>query len=302
MSAGEAFYEQVGADPDRFVASALTRGPWSARFQHGGPPCALLTRAFEALVTHEGMRLARVNFEFLSPVPVGEMTVVARVSKPGRNVELLTAELIARGTTVLQAQAWCVAAVPETVPDGAVTLPPAPATLPGPQLRLRTPEDTAIMRGFLLDCVEWRFVAGDFCEQGATLAWARLIPSLVAGEEISPWQRLVAIADTCNGLSSMLPVYDWVFMNTDLTVRLVRPPIGEWLCLDTETTMIGGGSAHATASIHDAHGGLVARSGQTLFVGARSTPVPRPADWAERFAGGRARRDAMTMVMADGSA
>jgi acyl-coenzyme A thioesterase PaaI-like protein len=290
----DAFYERL--DDARFSASPATRGPWSARFQHGGPPCALLTRAFEQLVGDEGRRLARLNFEFLSPVPVSEVTVVARVAKPGRSVELLTAELIARDRVVVQAQAWCVAAVPDSIPDQAIDLPQAPASLPAPQDQSRPAEDSAIMQGFLLDCVEWRFVYGDFCEQGPTLAWARLIPALVAGEQCSPWQRLVALADTTNGLSGVLPVYDWMFMNTDLTVRLMRPPIGEWLCIDAETTMVAGGCAHATGSIHDAHGGLAARSAQTLFVGARSTPVPRPADWAERYTRGR---QALALALAD---
>ncbi|MGH8889554.1 MAG: thioesterase family protein [Acidothermaceae bacterium] len=286
----EAFYEQVDDGEQCFVASPSTRGPWSPRFQHGGPPCALLTRAFERLVSNDDLRLARLNFEFLSPVPVSEVTVVARVAKPGRSVELLTAELVARGRTVVQAQAWCVAAVPDEIPDDAVALPGVPAALPGPQEQSRPAEDAAIMQGFLLDSVEWRFVRGDFCEHGPTLAWARLLPALVAGEPISASQRLVALADTTNGLSGVLPVYDWMFMNTDLSVRLMRPPIGEWLCLDTETEMVGGGSAHATAAIHDAHGGLVARAAQSLFVGARSTPVPRPPDWAQRYLGHQVSR------------
>src|SRR3954454_13183464 len=34
-------------DDDRFVPTGLTRGPWDRRFQHAGPPAALLARAAE---------------------------------------------------------------------------------------------------------------------------------------------------------------------------------------------------------------------------------------------------------------
>lgn len=284
MLSDDALYEPVAADPDRFVATALTRGPWSARFQHGGPPCALLTRAFERLVG-DGMRLARVNFEYLSPVPVGEVKVVARVEKSAGGVERLSAELIARDRAVLLASGWCVTSVPGGIPAAARDDLPPPAELPGPQTREWIPEIAALLRGFIGDCVEWRFVKGDFNLHGPAAAWARVVPCLVAGEPMSSAGRLVALADTCNGLSSVLPVSDWKFMNTDLTVRFVRPAIGEWICLDTRTAMAGGEGAHAFANMHDEVGGLVASSAQTLYVGARMTPLPLPADWRERYIG-----------------
>ena len=39
----------------------------------------------------------------------------------------------------------------------------------------------------------------------------------------------------------------WEFMNTELTVHLLRPPEGEWVCLDART-FLGGGSVGLAAS------------------------------------------------------
>ena len=39
------------------------------------------------------MLLARLTFEILRPVPVGEVEVAARLLRPGRRCELLEAEL-----------------------------------------------------------------------------------------------------------------------------------------------------------------------------------------------------------------
>ena len=53
----DAFYV---TDGDDFVATAHTRGPWSPKHQHGGPPSALLARAIEAQAP--GFVVARINY------------------------------------------------------------------------------------------------------------------------------------------------------------------------------------------------------------------------------------------------
>ena len=71
-----AFYEADGPD---YVATPYTRGqrdlraapPWDNRFQHGGPPSALLARALE----EPGSFLVRVTVSLLRPVPVGRVRV-----------------------------------------------------------------------------------------------------------------------------------------------------------------------------------------------------------------------------------
>jgi acyl-CoA thioesterase len=65
-------------------------------------------------------------------------------------------------------------------------------------------------------------------------------------------------------------VRDWGFLNTELSVHVLREPVGEWLCLDAETTLADGSVGVATSSVYDERG-LVARSAQALLV------VPRRA-------------------------
>jgi hypothetical protein len=84
------FYEALG--DGRFASTPHTRGPWDPAFQHAGPPAALLGRALERCEPRDGMLLARLTFEILRPVPVGEVDVAARVVRPGRSVQLLEAE------------------------------------------------------------------------------------------------------------------------------------------------------------------------------------------------------------------
>ena len=102
MSEVAVFQAQNG----RFVATELARGPWDPGAQHGGAPAALLMRAFERLPAAEGLTIARVTYEFLRPVPLGELTVVAEVVRPGRRVQLLEASVLTPdGTEVVRARA-----------------------------------------------------------------------------------------------------------------------------------------------------------------------------------------------------
>ena len=56
-------------DGTHFDATELARGPWDPRRQHGGAPAALLVHAFERCSPQPGLRLARVTYEFMRPVP-----------------------------------------------------------------------------------------------------------------------------------------------------------------------------------------------------------------------------------------
>jgi hypothetical protein len=107
-------------------------------------------------------------------------------------------------------------------------------------------------------------VKGSVEEAGPGVVWMRP-PDLVEGEPISPLQRLLACVDSASGVSAALDVRRWTFLNTELTVHVLRPPTGEWVCLDAETTLGPGAVGVATATVHDELG-LVARSSQALLV------------------------------------
>jgi hypothetical protein len=61
----------------------------------------------------------------------------------------------------------------------------------------------------------------------------------------------------------------YVFINTDLTVHLVRYPAGEWVCLEAVTSIDSTGIGLADTALHDEQG-RIGRSAQSLFVSARS--------------------------------
>ncbi|GAC1439476.1 MAG: thioesterase family protein [Mycobacteriales bacterium] len=255
----ESFYLPLGAD--HWSSTWHTTGPWDARFQHGGPPSALLGRAVEQTSPREDMMVARVTVEILGPIPVGELTVTATVVRPGRRVELVEATMSAAGRPVARAAAW---RVMRSAAAGVASRHPLPPTLPAADPGLGT---GGWVDGYL-SAVEWRFVRGHFTEQGPSSAWTRLRIPLVAGEEPSPLQRVLAVADSGNGISSELELTDWHFINPELTVHLHREAVGEWVCLDAATTISPAGAGLATSVLSDLTG-PIGVGAQALLVAAR---------------------------------
>jgi hypothetical protein len=252
------FYEPLG--DERFAATTHTAGPWDPAFQHAGPPAALLGRALERCEPRDGFVFARLTFEILRPVPVAEVAVAVRVVRPGRSVELLEGELSAGGQPVMAVRAWRVlAASAPTLADDA-PLPPRPdaATPPPPELD-----------GFGYGkAVELRFAAGGWNEAGPATVWTRLGVPLLPGEAPTGLQRVLAVADSGNGVSAVLPLDRWLFINPELTVHLRREPRGEWICLDAETTITEGGAGLARSTLSD-DDGVVAQGAQSLLVARR---------------------------------
>jgi hypothetical protein len=253
---GEAFYEPLGGG--RFLSTGHTSGPWDVRSQHAGPPAALLGRALEATDPRSGTLLARVTFDILGPVPVAEVEVESRVVRPGKTVELLEAQLSAGGRPVMTARAWRLPAT--EAPGAGEGLRPPP---PLPDVETPPPHDFGYGHA-----VELRFAAGGWFEPGPATAWTRLRVGVVPGEEPTPLQRVLAVADSGNGISAVMSWDEWLFINPELTVHVVRPPVGEWVVLDAATTIAPGGAGLARSTLSD-EAGPVAYGAQSLLVAPR---------------------------------
>jgi hypothetical protein len=251
------FYEPLG--DGRYQSTVHTTGPWSPLTQHLGPPSALLVRAMEQLPSAAPMSIARVTVEILGPVPVAELTVTAAVDRPGRSVELLSAELSADGRVAVRARAW------------RIVRSDTSAVSAGIDDRLPPPSDGRVMTrpegwgaGYL-DVMEWRTLKGSLGEPGPATVWARQGVPLVGSEEPTGLQRLLTVADSGNGVSNRLDPRKWLFINSELTVHVYREPVGEWIALDAATAIGPDGAGTAVSVLHDLQG-AVGRGAQALLV------------------------------------
>jgi hypothetical protein len=254
----DAFFIPLG--DGRYRATERTTGPWDPRHQHAGPPSALLAGALERTDARPDAVLARITVEILGPVPIGELELSTTVERPGRSVELLAGELRADGRAVLRARAWRVLGSPVGTDDG-----PPPPPLPD----AATPPPPVLGEAFgYAHAVEWRWVVGDWDERGPATVWTRMRVPIVEGEEPTPRQRVLVVADSGNGASNVLDWGRYLFINTELTVHFLREPRGEWVCLDAETRIAQGGAGLARTILSD-RTGPVARGAQALLVAPR---------------------------------
>jgi hypothetical protein len=259
----DAFYEPDG---DLFRASELTRGPWDPGAQHAGPPAALLGYAIERLPETAEFQLGRITFEILRSVPIAPVRAEARVVRPGRRVQMVEAELSdAEGEVLVRARAWRIRTAEVDFPAEAVIAGEVP-TPPGQGAEANF-FPTGQEHGYH-SAMEVRFISGDFTEPGPATVWLRMRQPLVAGEEPTPLQRALVVADVGNGVSASLDFRRYLFINVDLTVQLERMPEGEWICIDAVTLPQPNGVGTAESVLFDREG-RIGRGLQTLLIGER---------------------------------
>ena len=256
----------------RYEPTEHARGPWDPRALHGGAPAALIARAFERMEPGAELPLARLGFELLKPIPLAPLEVRTTIVRDGRRVQELAAELIANlgsdGGEELVCRASALRLQP--VPDGLPSSGQAPpAAMPGlehgraTQFALNKKAGTS----FATSGMEMRWL-NDPWSQGPGKVWMRLRHPLLSDEPTTPLARLVATADFGNGVSAALPFEDYLFINADLAIHLWRQPRGEWIGLDAQTRLQGGGIGTAESVLHDEHG-AIGRAFQTLVVQPR---------------------------------
>lgn len=259
-------------DDGRFEPTGLSRGPWSPDALHGGPVAALVALVAEDALAATGRDAhvpVRLTLDLERPVPLAPLTVATEIVRPGRKVQV--AEVVVRddeGRRLVRASVLAIRRraieLPDDLPMPADDPPPPHASgAPGPSW-----PGGLDLTAFHKDATAHDFVRGSFLAPGPTVDWIRLTVPVVAGREPSPFQRVVAVADFVNGISSPVPARDWTFINPDLTVAVHRLPVGEWVALDAGTRVDGDGTGTAEADLYDTRGRL-GRAVQTLLVEPR---------------------------------
>jgi hypothetical protein len=294
------------ADGELFTPTEHARGPWDPRALHGGAPAALIAAVFERMQPGAELPFARLSFEFLRPVPMAPLRLSTRISRPGRRVQALEAELSAEGVTVCRASALRLVSTPRELPELALAQVEAAApraiapASDGEQVHFAL--DDMERKSFAATAMEMRFLRGkplvgglpehDKAHQpklsgaegadaelsepsaaghvpsGAATVWMRLRHPLLPEESLTPLARVVATSDFGNGVATVLPFDQYLFINADLTISLDRRPVGEWIALDARTLLHPGGIGWAESVLHDELG-PIGRATQALVVQRR---------------------------------
>lgn len=262
----EAVYVRDGNG--RYVSTPLAAGPWDPNGQHAGASAALLAHVMEQHDLPPGTTpfLARVTVDLIRPAPVATLEVGVRTVRAGRRAHWLDAVLTADGREVAHASGVRILGEPVPVPDDAhpvLQAPPAPATVPS---NLDGRESPWLMFWHGIDVRPYK---GEHRVPGPGGAWFNQATPLIAGIENTPLIRAVSASDFALGISQILDFERFSFPNADLTVHLIRYPVGPWVALDSVTWVDGdAGTGMAEGELWDEHG-RIGRVAQSLVVGRR---------------------------------
>lgn len=251
-------------DSGAYRASILTRGPWHPDHQHAGPPIALVCRAIERVAAKSGLtHLSRLTANLLRPVPIDVLAVEVSTDYTGRNAGHFSARLLlgdkelARFTALVQRENDV--SVPDDLPGH--PLPQAPH---GPETSAEAIFPFAGKHVGYADLMEARVATGRFF-RGPCAVWFRLRHPVLDSEPPTEYQRVAAAADSGNGISAILDFSKYSFVNSDLTINLLRRPRGEWICLDARTHLGANGCGLTESTLYDVHG-LIGKATQSLSV------------------------------------
>ncbi|MDF1704925.1 MAG: thioesterase family protein [Aeromicrobium sp.] len=245
-------------DARTFVPTEHVSGAWNAEEQHIAPALGLLAHAVERDAVKRGreLRLGRISCDIFGVVPMEAVTVVVEVVRPGRTIELVEARLEHAGRRIVVARAWLVQQL-ETggIAGTPVTPLPEPAGMPAW-------DPTTVWPGGFIASAELRRRE---IEPGRAQFWVRPRVDLLRDERVSATARMIGVLDIANGMTVRQDPREVLFPNLDLTVHLVRDPVGEWIGFDTSVTFSGDGRGLTSSIVHDVDG-VVGQSTQVLTV------------------------------------
>jgi hypothetical protein len=256
---GESFFRVL--DDDHVEPTSHAVGPWDPNATHGGPPAALAVHELRRVVDDPAFCLGSLEVDLLGPVPISPLAIERELIRGGKRVQLARMRARIGERIAFEARGWFVHASPDRAPrhDG------SPA-LPTPQTGVADP----IMDSFPYGAaIEWRFVDGSFERPGPATVWATPRIHLLDTEPITPLEAAALVADVANGISSVLPFDDWLFIPPSLHVDFLREPSSTTVAVSARSYVDPAGIGMTRATLLDAQGVLGAVL-QSLYVAPRT--------------------------------
>ena len=247
------------------MPSLFAQGPWNPDHLHGGPICGVLARAIESCASPVPMRVVRMTVEMTRAVPMAPFSVHGEVTRAGRRIQQIDAQITAEGKTLVRATALRVRIGSS---DGALAIP---STSRSRSARRAPPRDPEMARlfppGFVrsLDFLRTRLAT----RSEAGVIWARLRVPLVEGEAVTPFVRLATLSDFASGTGNPIDFTRFTSINPDLSLHVLRAPRGEWIGLRARSGIEADGIGQSVATLFDDEG-AVASALTSLLVERRS--------------------------------
>lgn len=234
----------------------LPVSPWNPTALNGVAVGGLLAALIEeyAPPTAAPLHWARLVIDLLGAVPATELIPRFTMLRDGRQMQMLQVELLAGGRAVARAQAL-------RVRDAATVACETPLGAAMPQdFPLAPPQTLGVLRH-----TERRVIAPRNRTSGPGALWVKFDHEVIGGVALSPLVRAAMAGDYAAGTGNMLvpQLYNWP--NLDISLFLMREPVGEWIMIEATCESAGNGTAISSARLAD-RSGTFARTHQVVFI------------------------------------
>jgi len=239
-------------DGDRFVPTQDALSPWGSDRLHGGPVLGLVTHAALQDADGASLQLARLTVDLFRAVPNAPLQARVDVLRAGRRLRLTQVSVWADEREVTRATALMLKPSEGTHrhlhdghPDGPEGL--ETESLIGAHRAHKHPP------GFHFAVETRRPERGD----GHRAIWMRTPMPLIAGVDTDATVAAAILADFNNAVSSIAGYEDGRavgHINTDTTLYLERPPVGQWSCLESDIQSERDGISISQVLHYDTHG------------------------------------------------
>jgi hypothetical protein len=246
LAVGDYYYEDLGGG--KFRSTIHAQGAWNAHEQHMAPASGIIAHCLALHDPRPELRIARIGYEILGLIHAGDFEVTTTTIRPGRTIELVQAELTARGRVAIRANAWRLVTT-----DSSEVAAVEDRRIPGIADCERWDGTTEWPGGYIRSLEMYQ--APDH-RSGSGTVWIRTAHPLVGGAASPDWVRLIGLVDTANGIATRVPPGpgSWMFPNVDLQIHLYREPHGEWLGIDNAVSFGSDGIGLTSSVLHDTDG------------------------------------------------
>jgi len=262
-----AIFDRVGTS---YRATEAAGGPWSPSMAQGSATTALMAREVEAFAAEGRLAVRRLTFDLWRPASITDLAIDVRVKRDGRKAKTIEIGLSDGTAEVARCTALVVAPGTESPPlPGA-----APQSDPGPETGAPPPAFAQNWSRYFRH-VAVRLIEGALERPGPAAAWMRLDVPLVAGGTNSPLVQAVQAADFASGVSQIVDMREWSFINPEISIAFLRAPRDEWILVRARTQVGEAGAGLTTATLSDRSGPFAEVSQTILFERRAAQPARR---------------------------
>ncbi|WP_245662625.1 acyl-CoA thioesterase domain-containing protein [Nocardia vermiculata] len=258
------------ADGAGFTPNRMAASQWSAEQVVGPALCGLLARALDTEHATDGFVPVRLTVDLFKPARMRPLNVATTRVRNGRRIRLADAIVMQDGEPAARASA--VLLQPSEQPPGDIwtrgvqPVPPSLEIAPvidGPDAPLWHSDSSA----------DWSRMPSEHENGSRKRSWQHPV-NVVNGERPSPFV-LAALAAEQTSMVTNWSSRGVGFINTDLTLALVRMPESGGIGVEADNHLSHDGIAAGTATLFDRHGSFGSAMITAVSNAARQIPASR---------------------------